>query len=319
MTFKQNWETSDTQHLPPNDSVKKMLYLAYSNKRLKSSYLISGGCANLNYQICLDDHKQPLLLRIYLRDKNSAYKEQKISEVLKASVPVPTFYYIGDLEEYRFAVTEFMPGITLRELLLSDRAHDLSNIMYRVGVLLGTISSFDFPGECIQESTYVDYAKRCLRHPTVLAQLDSHFISNINAHLEHYKNYFPGNEEKHLVHADFDPANILVDKINNDWQITAVLDWEFSFAGSVLCDMANMLRYAHQMPSAFEHSFLEGLNDSGIYLPEHWRISVHLLNLLSLFDCLQRSSPEHRPNQCADICSLIACISEQLDKNKQGK
>jgi len=117
-----------------------------------------------------------------------------------------------------------------------------------------------------------------------------------------------------LVHADFDPANLLVAKIENSWQITGILDWEFSFAGSILCDVANMLRYAHHMPAIYEEEFLHGLNDSGIKLPKHWRVSIDLLNLLSLLDCLTKVDPKQRLNQCADIRTLIGHLIERLKR-----
>ena len=101
--------------------------------------------------------------------------------------------------------------------------------------------------------------------------------------------------------------------------MTGVLDWEFSFSGSVLCDVANMLRYAHQMPAVFEESFLQGLHSGGIHLVGDWRISVHMLNLLSLLDCLVRGDPKNRPNQCTDIRGLIDHILEELDKNENNK
>lgn len=66
------------------------------------------------------------------------------------------------------------------------------------------------------------------------------------------------------------------------------------------------------MPEVFEEAFLESLRGAGMEFPEGWRISVHLLNLLSLLDCLVRCPPNDRPNQCADICDLIEHINEWL-------
>jgi Ser/Thr protein kinase RdoA (MazF antagonist) len=61
------------------------------------------------------------------------------------------------------------------------------------------------------------------------------------------------------VHGDFDPANILVDKVNDAWSVTGILEWEFAFSGSYLWDVANMLRYAHKMPLEFQNSFIDAL------------------------------------------------------------
>jgi hypothetical protein len=78
-----------------------------------------------------------------------------------------------------------------------------------------------------------------------------------------------------------------------------------------------MLRYAHQMPPEFEKAFLLGLQNSGVQLPENWRITILLLNLLAILDCLKRCPPGQRPNQCADICNLISYIIQHLDKSHE--
>ena len=122
------------------------------------------------------------------------------------------------------------------------------------------------------------------------------------------------NTSSHLVHGDFDPANILVNQIKGVWEISGILDWEFSFSGSVLWDVANMLRYAHKMPPEFQTSFLKGLKSRDLILPENWLINVYLLNLISLIDCLKRSNPEIHPARCADIYDLINFILSALNK-----
>lgn len=70
------------------------------------------------------------------------------------------------------------------------------------------------------------------------------------------------------------------------------------------------------MPPEFKESFLKGLKEGGIILPENWVTTVHLLNLLSLLDCLVRSDPKKRPNQLADIKELIDHILIELDSIK---
>lgn len=81
-------------------------------------------------------------------------------------------------------------------------------------------------------------------------------ISKISHLFDKHVHLFPNDNERHLVHGDFDPANILVDRTEGIWKVTGILDWEFSFSGSALWDIANMLRYAHLMPPEFENAFL---------------------------------------------------------------
>jgi thiamine kinase-like enzyme len=141
-------------------------------------------------------------------------------------------------------------------------------------------------------------------------------ISKIYLVIEKYSNLITNNTAKHIVHGDFDPANILVDKINGSWIITGILDWEFAFSGLYLWDIANMLRYAHKMPPEFQKSFIDSLKKNGIKFHRSWRKTVHLMNLLSLLDCLKRSDPKKQPNRCTDILELITHTLAKLNKTK---
>ncbi|WP_133128832.1 phosphotransferase family protein [Legionella nagasakiensis] len=324
MTFKQHWEKSDQQFQPSANMIETMVKLAFPTQKRSSFKIISGGCANLNIHIQLACKDEPsFILRIYLRDKEAAYREQKLGMLLKHTIPVPQIYFIGHYEDYPFAMAKYLPGITLRDLLLTPhQSYDLSTVMFEAGSLLAEIQShqfseagfFDKTLNIIQPASqhgYGEFAQQCLKNPMVMDTLSPEIITTISHCLEHLKSFFPDESEKHLVHGDYDPANILVIKTNHEWQISGILDWEFSFAGSPLFDVANMLRYAHQMPKAFEDSFLQGLT-SKYTLPKHWRITIHLLNLISLLDCLTRCPRGERPNQCKDIRLLIEHIMNEL-------
>ena len=133
-------------------------------------------------------------------------------------------------------------------------------------------------------------------------------------YLKYYGNLLLNLHDTQLVHGDFDPANILVTKCEDSWQLSGVLDWEFAFSGSNLWDVANMLRYAHHMPLAYEQAFVTGLEHGGVTLPENWHISVHLLNLIALLDLLARTNPTESPKRCVDIQTLLEHIITTLDK-----
>src|SRR5687768_17116724 len=137
--FKANWEKTSVTHELPDGTIEKMIAHAYPNKKLMSHELVSGGCANLNIKILLENAEQPIILRIYLRDKDAAYREQKLGVLLKPTIPIPLTYYIGQHNDHVFAIIEFIPGITLRELL-SDLSPNINTIMHEVGVLLSNIT-----------------------------------------------------------------------------------------------------------------------------------------------------------------------------------
>ncbi len=321
--FKADWEKTSATHPLPQGIVEKMLRVAYADKKLISHELMAGGCANLNIKVLLEGEGAPKILRVYLRDKDAVCRERKIGALLKQIVPAPQVYTIGEVDGYHFSITEFMPGISLRDLLLSDKPYDIRAVMHDVGATLAKITKHTFPQAGFFDKDlnimpktpsedYLSFAKACLEDKTVLSVLTPEMIANISQVFGKYRGLFPDTSEKHLVHADFDPSNILVKEVDGLWKVSGVLDWEFAFSGSVLWDVANMLRYAHKMPSDFQDAFLEGLTSAGVQLPENWHITVQLLNLLSLLDCLKRSDPKHCPHQCAGIFEVIRHILEDL-------
>ncbi|KTD64288.1 phosphotransferase family protein [Legionella spiritensis] len=323
MTFKQHWEKTDAQIQLPEKTIKAMLEIAFPQKTILSYQLISGGCANLNYKIDLENEEFPYILRIYLRDKNAAFREKNLASLLKNTVPVPLIYRVDDYDNYRFAVTRYMSGISLRDLLLGKEPYDLQTIMFDAGAMLAKIQNHRFLKagffnpelEIVKTPSQFDlmaFAKECMQHENTINLLKTDLLARADSCLSTFKDCFPDEKMCSLVHGDFDPANILVTRENGQWFVAGILDWEFSFSGSPLWDVANMLRYAHEMPAEFEDFFLKGLK-TGYHLPPDWRISIHLLNLLSLLDCLVRSSLETTPNRCQDIHALIAHIITQLE------
>jgi Phosphotransferase enzyme family len=112
--FKVDWEKTSVTYQLTEGMVEKMVRLAYPDEKLISSESIAGGCANLNIKVQLENQNHPLILRIYLRDKDAAGREQKLAALIKETVPVPLTHYIGELDEHHFAITEYIPGIPLR-------------------------------------------------------------------------------------------------------------------------------------------------------------------------------------------------------------
>lgn len=326
MTFKQNWEKSKLPFTLSSEDVMGMIKYVFPTHSLVSEKMISGGCANLNIKIKLKGIKKPFILRIYLRDKEAAFREQKLGILLEKCLPLPLIRHIGDYKGYRFAFAEFIEGLSLRELLLSKRPHDISSLMYNVGLLLTKIRAHHFSKagfldnnlkvqEILSQESYLLFIQSCLKEEKFVSFLSSPLISQINYYMKKYEHFFPTSQEKNLVHGDFDPSNIFVKKEDHTWQISGVLDWEFAFSGSTLWDVANIMRYAHHMPPSYEEAFCAGLREGGYTLPENWHLTISLMNILSLLSCLKRSDPQTSPNQCKDSLSLIHFCLTQINAN----
>lgn len=144
MIFKSNWEKTATRHEIEEEIIVAMIQQAYPNKNIESYEVIEGGCINFNIKFKLKERSDLLLLRIYMRDGDAAYKEKSISELLQQEIPVAKVYYVGSASGYNFAIYEYINGITLRDLLLSNEPYDLTDIMQQVAIILSKIASHKF-------------------------------------------------------------------------------------------------------------------------------------------------------------------------------
>ncbi|UQX04720.1 phosphotransferase family protein [Streptomyces sp. RerS4] len=98
--------------------------------------------------------------------------------------------------------------------------------------------------------------------------------------------------ERRLVHGDFNPKNVLVQRRAGQWAVAAVLDWELAFSGSPLFDVGNMLRFAHEYPPDFTTGFVDGFQGGNGRLPADWLRLSRTLDLFALADILT-APPDH--------------------------
>jgi aminoglycoside phosphotransferase (APT) family kinase protein len=90
-----------------------------------------------------------------------------------------------------------------------------------------------------------------------------------------------------LVHADFNPKNLLVDPATGG--VTGVLDWEYAYAGAPLADVGNLLRFAEDevFDSAVAGAYAERAPD----VEDGWLEVARALDLYSLIDLAGREAP----------------------------
>lgn len=97
-----------------------------------------------------------------------------------------------------------------------------------------------------------------------------------------------------LCHADFKPTNLLVARGAAGWEPSAVLDWEFAFAGPRLFDLGQLLRHEERLPAGFAAGVEGGYAQVGPDLPPDWRARAAALDLLNHLQFLD--DPAERPN-----------------------
>lgn len=92
-----------------------------------------------------------------------------------------------------------------------------------------------------------------------------------------------------LIHSDFNPPNLMI----FHGKLAAVLDWEFSHAGTPLTDIANMLRPRSYQPPEFNEAFIAAYEAKAGVLPSNWQSLSRILDLMAQIEMLD--APEDRP------------------------
>ena len=114
-----------------------------------------------------------------------------------------------------------------------------------------------------------------------------------------------------MVHGDFQGTNILID---NEGNLSGVLDWEFCMAGHPLADIGQFFRYDeyfnNDLINAFEDEYKKQSNY--ILIDDWYKISKirDITNLLQLID-----KDEDMPNKYFDIREKMKKILEFYKKN----
>lgn len=89
-----------------------------------------------------------------------------------------------------------------------------------------------------------------------------------------------------LVHADFNPKNLLVDPATGG--VTGVLDWEFAYAGAPLGDLGNLLRFGTD--PGFAAAVTAAYTDRAPDVPADWLEVARALDLYALIELAARTS-----------------------------
>jgi aminoglycoside phosphotransferase (APT) family kinase protein len=219
--------------------------------------------------------------------------------------------------DHPYAIMQFVDGELMRNIILSKDEPSIKECSFSAGIYLNnlrnikhshggffqdrnlTVRSFNHDEE------YLPYAYSCLDNKNVIESLGAQRVDHLRFFLEESKHFLPNTSEANLTHADYDPTNMLVKKTGGYYQVAAILDWEFAYFGSYLMDIGIFLRYSHKLPKIHEKNFIEGIVSKDNPLPENWKKSAKLLDIICLLSLLCCNSKKSRPNLSADVTLLI--------------
>ena len=329
MVFKVDWEKAQQRFVISDELLQSIIYSQIEDGLVQGYQIISGGCANLNIKVILRSD-EILIFRIYIRDGDTAKREKALYESLKLHhVPVPQIRHYFSVEGYTVSVMDYIEGRTLRDVLLEYRQQgtlssplvqqEVQDVMYDLGQVLShirTIPLHDISAanlECRSSMGDLEkFVQQICKNSVVMNLLTDTMQDQIRSIFSTQLHVLEEGKVQSLVHGDYDPSNILVHTNSDTLKIAAILDWEFAHIGTQVWDIANMLRYKHEMPKLFEDAFLQGVQGDGQLLPDDVEQQIALCNLISLLDCLRGADIEKCPKRIKDIIHLVSRILQSV-------
>ena len=226
---------------------------------VQSVTALTGGFSRRTTLVDTDDG------RLVMRFGGASPKvEAAVMRIASQVVPVPEVKLAQD----GCVVTEYVPGVVLEQALAEGV--DLAGLGRAVGESLtqvGTIA-FPTPGFFRDENLTVEPPVRpwsaLLSQVVADCMLDQ---DRLNADEQRRWLTLCGHaaptltsvdHQARLVHADANPKNVIVRRVEDRWQVAAWIDWEFAHAGCPYADAANMLRFATDYPPEFVDGFRRG-------------------------------------------------------------
>jgi aminoglycoside phosphotransferase (APT) family kinase protein len=302
--MKAGWERSNEWILPDINTVRKMLKPFFEEERVDRIEMLSGGLNNSNIKITLSSNEN-FVLRIYYKSNKSMMIEREIAKHLEGRVPVARILYFDSscsLFQFPFLLMKWVRGEQLSEMMYRGNANKIRSAAGAAGATLAEIHKMKFPASGffddelnisehieINAVSFMDFMNEIYRNGYVTKHLGENVCRKVLKFAQEHAYLLdrPG-EQRCLVHSDFNPLNILVEENGGSIRISAILDWEYAFSGSPLMDIGNMLRYEHVTTTDLFMPFILSYQENGGDLPDNWLQKAKLLDLIALFDLVDK-------------------------------
>jgi len=265
---------------------------------------LDGGIMNWNYRVRLSGAADRFVLRFYDRSPSSCAKEVGILALVRNTVPVPEVLHAdvaGAAGFPPFCLLEYIDGISLRTLRRQGDLAGVAEASYDAGCLLARLERHRFPKSGVlspaldvedgpfADASLAEIVEHFVRSPQFGRRIEATLVARIFDVIRAHDHTLAGPDDgASLVHGDFNSPNLLVRQERAGWRMAAILDWEFAFAGPMLCDIGNMLRYERPGEPRYEPHFSRGLRDAGWQPPDDWFIRARLADLPALCELLTR-------------------------------
>ncbi|HEX5496230.1 MAG TPA: phosphotransferase [Mycobacteriales bacterium] len=271
--------------------------------RIVRARRLAGGYRNDNTLLVTDTGERYVLRRH--RHDDRAEVEAALTRRVAGLVPVAEVVAVGrpGTAGEGLLLSRFVPGTLVRDLLPELPADEAAALGVAVGRALAGAGAVRFAGPGFFTGPDLAVARpdgmgdlpgfvdECLRSPgpaAVLTPAERQDLRRLASRSAPLLAGGPAAGADRLVHGDYNPKNLLAERRDSGWTVTAVLDWEFAFSGSPLTDVGNLLRFDREFPAGFVDGFLDGFDVAGGALPARWRQISRALDLFALADLLTR-------------------------------
>jgi aminoglycoside phosphotransferase (APT) family kinase protein len=293
---KLEWQRAQAPLDVPLDTVRAIFARALPGRALDDVSPIAGGLSNTLYRLRTAGLNDTFVLRFYTRDCAACRKEVHLHRLLRGTVPVPEIIYAEPEAAPPYAVMRWVDGPTFREIRQGRDAAAIAQCARSIGQTLAHIASSSFPPEIGAPAIHgrdviPRLVEQFLEAPAARHRLEPEARDGIREYIRRRASRLRDfDAERSLVHSDFGSPNLVMKQPGGRWEVAAVLDWEFAFAGSPLCDIGHILRYERcSAPRMEPPHFSIGFREGGGSLPGDWRDLSRAMDLTALLEFLSRS------------------------------
>lgn len=322
--MEEGWERPPRVELSA-DELTRLIEPAFPGRSIAEASVLAAGLANTNVRFRLHGDSEAHVLRLHTRDHEAAHRERALMSLLSSgpgpSIPVPRLIYADPVPQrgqHPYSVWSFVEGTLLADLFQQLPPSELIEIAGVCGQILARLRQYPFavcgelgaeltiPRQYGPPSRFLPNAVRsALFEGRAGERLGESLRDELWRIVERAAPRLAAVDGPYsLVHGDYKRSNLLLRRSRSrGWELSAVLDWEFAFAGPPLIDVGLFLRAGEALPAGFREAFIAGYRDGGGELPDDWLPLSRLIDVLSQVTFL--NDPRERPRVFAETTEVV--------------
>ncbi len=318
--MRENWNRATETLNFSKAELEQLVQPAFGSVNILQATIAEGGLANTNIRCSTDKSNQEYLIHIFTRDPKQARKEFSLSRLIEDTVPTPHSVFFSEtnpITDHPYVIRTWVTGHRLEVLRTELNESELRDAGQSIGTALAAVHAYKFSasgffdGELnIQtklntgSAGLIEYVSGCIAHPLLSQRMDPSLKTRLLQFLRQESHILDEWQQPPcLTHADFGGSNILLDDSSGEWQVSAILDWEFAFSGTPFADFGNLLRNPLGASLSFVNGLTRGYKEAGGTLPDNWRKMSLLCDLTAWVEFLTR--PEANIALIRDSTELI--------------